>query len=373
MSSTAITKPYLILPKLIEQPTWGGDYIVQQKGWATRPTFHDKKIGQSYELYSGSLLAIDCTDSADERFGPEGSALTVKTITLADLIAQDPEAVLGQARKNLSLLIKFTQALGNSFQLHVKPGTEDPHWQPKPESWYFLEPGLATLGLQPNSDVANYQAVYIKIDQAMQQLSRQVLDKELTLVQARQQAHELVLRENPWQFVNKVTIPKHSLIDLSAGGLHHSWEDNSTESPLGNVVYEIQVDQTDEASTIRCFDQGKIKDDGTIRPIQIDDYFKFLDTNLGNNVPSSFFRHPKGNHLLSTKYYSLDIIDVQKDSKIIMPDSLCHLFVRDGNLRVKSNGQQLRMTTGHSCFIPAAAKSFLLTGPATVLMTYIKQ
>ncbi|MFA6099129.1 MAG: hypothetical protein WCV50_06365 [Patescibacteria group bacterium] len=368
-----LNQPYLIIPKFIEQPTWGGSFIAQLKGWDNRPEFKSKKIGQSYELSGQSFLAIDCTDSADERFGPEGSAISIKKVSISDLITQNPEAVLGEGRTNLSLLIKFTQALGNSFQLHVPPGIQHPHWQPKPESWYFLEPGLATLGLQPNIDVARYHAVCNKIDQAMQQLSGQVLDKLITIEQARKKAHELVRQENPWQFVNIVPIPKHSLVDLSAGGLHHSWEDNSDASPLGNVVFEIQADKMDEASTIRCFDQGKIKDDGTIRPLQINDYFDFLDTDPTRNVPESFFSKPRGKQLLSTKHYSLDIIEITKIKHLMLNGSFHHLFVRDGAVEVVCPGGRLRLSQGHSCLVPASIAGYSLQAnkPSVVLKTYL--
>src|SRR6185437_8295859 len=90
-------------------------------------------------------------DAVEVPTHPEGS------LHLADLVAENPEAVLGAAvvserGPQLALLIKYTQALGNSFQVHIKDGVTHPQWKPKPESWYYFEPGLITLGVKPGID-----------------------------------------------------------------------------------------------------------------------------------------------------------------------------------------------------------------------------
>src|SRR5260221_8991659 len=127
-------RPYLVIPKLIEQPTWGGTYIVEAKQWANKKELTGKKIGQSYELYDKSNLSLALTSSDDTFFGEIADPKQVKnqtspagTITISDLISTDPEAVLGKKNvatygPSMHLLLKFTQALGNSFQLHVADG-----------------------------------------------------------------------------------------------------------------------------------------------------------------------------------------------------------------------------------------------------------
>ena len=63
MSSNPLAKIYLIIPKLIEQPTWGGDYILNFKNWQNQDVFKGLKIGQSYELYSETKLRSDLDSS----------------------------------------------------------------------------------------------------------------------------------------------------------------------------------------------------------------------------------------------------------------------------------------------------------------------
>src|SRR5581483_2733550 len=132
-----------------------------------------------------------------------------------------------------------TQALGNSFQVHMKSDVTHPIWKPKPESWYFFESGIITLGAKPGIDWDAYKNISIAIDKEMQKLGKQVSAKELTYGEAKQRTAELLRTNDPWQFVNIVEVKKDRLVDLSSGGIHHSWEE-SEQLPHGNVLYEVQ-------------------------------------------------------------------------------------------------------------------------------------
>ncbi len=354
-------KPYLIIPKLIEQPTWGGEYIVAYKGWKGT-----KKIGQSYELYGKSKLAADITDTNDERFGPDLES----TVGLEDLVNENPGEMLGpeiaKQYGKMPLLIKFTQALGNSFQLHIKPGTIHPRWKPKAESWYYFEDGYISFGIKQGIDLELYKKVCIQINEKMMEL-RHSND-------AKAQAKAFIQKLNPWQFVNLHQVKKYDLVDLSAGGLHHSWEENFSIAPLGNVLYEVQQDVSDDEATIRSFDQGKFKEDGDIRPIHINDYFQFLDTSESANILDNAKRLPHGNNLLSTPVYKLDLLTVNKKVTESTGHSFVHLFVRDGDVDVSVGDTILHVGKGHSCFIPWAVQTFDVasrTYESVMLKTYV--
>ena len=64
--SPELDRPYLIIPLFIEQPTWGGSYIVSYKQIQDEE-LRARKIGQSYELYGGSILSLS-SSSADSQF-----------------------------------------------------------------------------------------------------------------------------------------------------------------------------------------------------------------------------------------------------------------------------------------------------------------
>ena len=142
-------RPYLIIPYLIEQPTWGGEYICKKKGWLEKQQLKGKKIGQSYELYSKTLLAANVTSSIDNGF-----FIDTKNTIPVSLFREDKPFPL----------IKFTQAKGNSFQLHIPQGVTDSHWHPKAESWYFFEKGKITFGIKQGKNMSQYKEVCLLID-----------------------------------------------------------------------------------------------------------------------------------------------------------------------------------------------------------------
>lgn len=371
----ALKRPYLIFPKLVEQPTWGGTYIVEYKNWHHKGDLGGRKFGQSYELAGSSLLAEDIFDSLDDSFTGDDQA--EKALSLKKLIAQDPQEVLGptiyEKYEGMPLLIKFTQALGNSFQLHKKSSAKSSRWISKAESWYYFEPGRITLGIRKGIDLTAYKACCKRIEETMSGMSEKVRSGAVFLEQGRSEVKKCIQKENPWQYVNAVDVPRDALIDLSGGGLHHSWEEDTT-STLGNILYEVQQDVADEDATIRSFDQGKIKDDGSIRAIHIDDYFRYLDPSETRNDPERAFVHPKGSTLLSTPYYSLDHIEVSDVQAVYMGASFHHLFVKEGQVEVVTLGSSIKVGKGHSCFIPHAVQSYTLrsAGRSVVLKTYIE-
>ena len=348
-------KPYLIIPKLIEQPTWGGDYIVRMKGWSKVKDFDGVRIGQSYELFSGSKLLSKITSTDDPKFiGELGSPDDSKVLN-------NPGYKEGEDFVNIRevtslddrvLLIKLNQSNGNSFQLHIKKDIHNQRWRPKPETWYYLEDGLVTFGIRRGVNLKDYKNACKSIEAKMKDLSSRIRNNDLSLNDARLQSEEFIRKINPWQYVNLHIIKKHSVVDPSAGGIHHSWEEDIENHPLGNVLYEIQKDVMDPVSTIRSFDKGKIKDDGTIREIHIDDYFKYLDTDTENNDIGKISQEKKGSSLIKNEDYVLDIFEIETEMKDKTNGSYSHLFVREDKIKVEAEDGSVVLSAGHSCFIP---------------------
>ena len=374
-------KPYLIIPKFIEQPTWGGTYISGFKNWQDKP-FANKKIGQSYELYSQTLLT-NIPDSNDPTFEPELDVAPRHSFAIDELIGVDPEKVLGinsikKFGEKVNTLIKFTQAKGNSFQVHVKEGTENTSWLPKPESWYYFEEGLATLGLSDVKKIEEYNASATRIAAEMDRISSAIKSGQLLLDEAKKQAANLIIQENIYQYVNTVVVPKDAVIDIHAGGIHHSWEENDAKYPNGNIVYEVQLEAMDDASTLRSFDKGKIKDDGSVRPVQVEEYFTYIDASEKTNNPQTFLSHGKKltetvTELFNTPYYQLHqtVLTGTRDMKA--SNSFQHIFVHDGTVIIESEQNKLTVGRGHSAFIPASCDYRLtsLNTPAILLTTFI--
>jgi mannose-6-phosphate isomerase class I len=374
-------KPYLISPTLIPQPTWGGTYIVEEKGWDTRSELKDVKIGQSYELYGKSWLDTEETDSRNDTFGPEiGSNIKQdkKHVNIETCIKDNAVAILGEdiAQKfaKIPILIKFTQALGNSFQLHVRNKDTSQRWKPKPESWYFFQEGYITLGLNTKTSVFEYKNVCLAIDKKMRELSAGVRADLLPIEDARHEAIEYIKTKNPWKYINRIHTQKNACIDLSAGGIHHSWEEDPNNSK-GNILYEVQADVSDDESTLRSFDQGKIKDDGSIRQLTIDEYFTYIDTDKEKNDVQTLLKQPTGTHIFKTDYYTMDLLHVSKKEIHQTSGSFCHLFAREGDFTVSTDAGSIYVSQGHSCFVPHACQEFEIaseSGMSQVLKTYVE-
>ncbi len=386
-------RPYIVIPNLIEQPTWGGDYIVEFKRMS-QPELRGKKIGQSYELYEFSnLSSLDSTvGSASFELGnptnPQESTQHLvshdRSVAITDLIETDPEGVLGTRYTKVfgprvKTLIKFTQALGNSYQIHVqKPsGT----WLPKPESWYYFEPGLITLGTKTGVNWSAYESVCRQINETAKTLSERARTGAITVEEAQRLLADFVSAHDPQEFVNVLRIEKNQGVDLSDCGLHHSWEE-AEDLPLGNVLYEVQESVYDDVSTIRSFDKGKMKADGSIRPVQIDEYFAYIDRSQDANDPA--------NHMIKTKTdsaeqkqltfsnsrYVMDQLIVKNPYQEILTDTFHHIFVKDGAIELSTTDGELILTKGYSAFIPAKVGTYQLkttteAGEATILRTYL--
>ncbi len=376
-------RPYLVIPKLIEQPTWGGTYIVETKAWQDMPGLSGRKIGQSYELYEKSNLSL-ITDTRDPKFTGELSdnksvetqSTVPNSVSISSLISEGPEAVLGARIVSsygavMPLLLKFTQALGNSFQLHIPDGMKHPKWKAKPESWYYFEPGLITCGVRKGVDWDAYKSAVTALDAKMQEISAAVRANTMSFEQAKRDIAGLIKTYDPLQYVNTVRVPKDTLIDLSPCGIHHSWEEDLNSIPLGNVLYEIQLNRMDDESTIRAYDKGKMKPDGTLRPLQIDEYFEFADRSNEANDPQTHMRKPRlvrkdggitYERILETKYYSMDRVRMQGTAGDFSEsiDTFRHVFVRAGSVTLTSGGHTLAVTAGHSAFVPASCRTYVI-------------
>jgi mannose-6-phosphate isomerase class I len=391
-------KPYIIVPNLIEQPTWGGQYIAKHKQIKNK-AITSKKIGQSYELYEHTNLSLKKSSKTNPTIemgdskNPQQAKLYAtndKPLPINQLIKQDPTKVLGSNSiklfgPSMKTLVKYTQAKGNSYQIHVKKKTG--RWLPKPESWYFFKPGLVTLGVKASTDWVQYQSTCFNISQLSLDLSKQVKSKTLSLESARKKLQSFIKANNPEKFVNKLKIKSDQAIDLSSCGIHHSWEENSLITPIGNIVYEVQENVYDNSSTLRSFDKGKIKDDGSVRELQLDDYFKYIDRSKTANNPQSLLvktiNIPSRDGMYSTskifrsKSYSMNQINFKGTYQDQTKNSFHHLFVKSGQLTLKTNQVILTLTSAFSVFIPASTGSYELFStnsagkPTVVLKTFI--
>ncbi len=368
----AITRaPWQVQDELIEQPSWGGRYILDLKGLSEDPQWSGKKVGQSYEFAKASKLVDPHTGTAH---------------ALVDLIAQDKIGLLGQAvvdkyGADVSLLIKLTQAKGNSFQVHLPEGKHLGHWQPKPEAWFYLAPGLYTFGLKPGTSFEAYARVLHTIDDEMQRLSTEVKAGKRTVGNARQQVQERIQTLDPYAYVNRVEAQTDDLIDLTPGAIHHSWEQDDARFPNGNLVYEVQIDVPDNLCSMRGFDKGKFLDDGSVRPTHVADYLAALGQDAEHNDLSRHLRKPqtleessgcKTESLFRTPYFNLDRLTINPGGALeqSLQYGFHHLFVHQGTAKI---GERT-LEQGRSYVLPAGLDAYTVEAtetPAVLLKTFL--
>ena len=354
--------PWQVQDELIEQPSWGGRYIIDLKGLGDDPQWRDKKVGQSYELARASKLIDPKTGTAH---------------AFLDLIAQDKVGLLGQVvvdkyGADVSLLIKLTQAKGNSFQVHLPEGKELGHWVPKPEAWFYLAPGLYTFGLKPGASFEEYGRVLHTIDDEMQKLSGEVKAGKLTVDEARAQAQARIQTLDPFASVNMVEAQTDDLIDLTPGSIHHSWEQDDVKFPNGNLVYEVQIDVPDNLCSMRGFDKGKFLDDGGVRPTHVADYLATIGRDAEHNDLSRHLRKPhvlaerdgcKTESLFRTPYFNLDRLTINPNGSLeqSLSDGFHHLFVHQGTAQIGDT----TLAQGRSYVLPAALGAYTVEATDT--------
>jgi mannose-6-phosphate isomerase class I len=388
---------YKVIPILIEQKTWGGEYITASKNISS---LREVKIGQSYEisaenmLYVGdeSLFEVGSADSGDRVMH---GLVEGELISLKNLVRKFPDRVLGE--KSISmfgsifpLLIKLNQSLGNSFQLHIPYEKEKSRVREfvnenpfasvshaggrlaKPESWYFLKPGYVSLGIREDIDPDEYQQTCKLVELTIHEISKRVRSGVTSIESARTEIAAFLTEHDPHRYVNLLHLEKGDIVDLAMGGIHHSWEDDGVPGGLGNIVYEIQLNRKDPISTIRAYDQGKIAPDGRYRKLNIDEYFEYLETDPKFNDPKTHIQkkrlqkdtpNAKEYSLVSNQFYQLKRFDLTDSYTIDRMESFHHLYVHSGEIWLKTTEKEIHLHRGESAFVP------MMTGQYEIIPT----
>jgi mannose-6-phosphate isomerase class I len=363
--------PWQVQDELIEQPSWGGRYIIDLKGLSDDAQWQGKKVGQSYELSKESKL-IDPGN---------GQAVALKNLIMQNAVALLGQPVLDAHGSDLSLLIKLTQAKGNSFQVHLPEGKTLGHWVPKPEAWFYLAPGLYTFGLKAGTDYTAFSHILHTIDEEMHRLSEEVKSGRRTVEDARAQSQQRIQTLDPYAYINIVDADTDDVIDLTAGGIHHSWEQDDARFPDGNLVYEVQLDVPDELCSMRGFDKGKFLDDGGVRPTHVTDYLATVEQDPAHNELSRHIRKPqviedlgdaKTEMIFHTPYFNLDRLTVASSANLrqSLAGGFHHLFVHQGSAKVG----ELTLAQGRSYVLPASMGEYTLQvgdAEAILLKTYL--
>ena len=147
---------------------------------------------------------------------------------------------------------------------------------------------------------------------------------------------------------------------------------------------KMQSKNLSKPDELRNFDKGKIGIDGSIRSVQINEYFSAIDRSAELNDPENHIVQPiiatktdeyTLEHLLDNRHYKLDRLtlhglDTSFGEQIARYK---HLFVKNGRVAVTAGETTIAVTAGHSCFISAAATNYTVANHADhseILVSY---
>ena len=208
--SLDLDRPYLVIPRFIEQPTWGVHIL-----------FHINKFKTKNCALAKLAKVMSCMEV--RFYPPLHPRLTLNSkatlLSIIRVVASPLSPVISNCRgprrpkpvpnagiffspQTMPLLIKFTQALGNSFQIHVKKSQKQSRWKPKPESWYYLEDGVITYGIKKGAGMEEFKRVCLAIEEKMIALSTSLKIGALSYGRAKEKAESFIKSVNPWRFVN---------------------------------------------------------------------------------------------------------------------------------------------------------------------------
>ena len=363
-----LEEPIFCEAEIIEQPTWGGTAILEKKGLLDDPAWRGKKVGQAFENHA--YLPVN---------PPDGWTVSILDVSLVlgepflGPVAWRTVPAMGQLRKD-------TEAYGNSFQMHLA----EPKWItrgdrptlliPKSEAMRYLDkPGLLSCGIKcrTEEDWRDYETRLRNIEAGMLELSSRALAGELSLDDAKVNAQQLILDNNPYLWVNLLVPRPEEVVDFSSPRRHHNWEENNdttrelfsaagidlarldglTVNKLDEIQIGLYVDLTgtaikqqpislvdfarlsltqkrervvvltDDNSSIRGFDKGKFKAGGTLRPLDVDTYFDNIDRTPEANIPEQAIVKPEVQRLdggtirrygFDTSMYAFTVIETSK-------------------------------------------------------------
>jgi hypothetical protein len=441
-----LEEPIACEAELIEQPTWGGTAILEKKGLRDDPVWRGKKVGQAFENHAQLPVRL-----------PDGWTVSILDVSLVlgepflGPVAWRTVPAMGQLRKD-------TEAYGNSFQMHLA----EPAWIdragrptlliPKSEAMRYLDkPGLLSCGLKCRTDAewADYERRLRNIGAGMGELSSKVLAGRLDLLEAGRGARRLILDNNPYVWVNLLIPRPEEVVDFSTPRRHHNWEENNEATrelfaAAGfdlarlqgldvNKLDEIQVGLyidlagtavhqkpislaefaglnlirkrervivlTDDNSSIRGFDKGKFKADGSLRPLDVDTYFAYIDRRPEANIPERAIVKPDVRRLaegtirrydFATGMYAFTVLETSKPNPgrefsrsfhgrfSAATDSYHHIYADRGPVLItfESGREPAELRQGYSVFLSGSMGEYginpLAAGrSATVAVTYV--
>jgi mannose-6-phosphate isomerase len=309
---------------ILKERIWGGEKL---KNILNKP-ITSKITGESWELSTveGDVSVVANGDLAGK--------------SLNNLIDSNPEELLGTAvykrfGKQFPLLFKYLDAREDlSIQVHPNDELAKKRHNSfgKTEMWYVLqadEDSKLIVGFKENSNAAEY------IENLKNKTLLSILDN--------------------------VKVKVGDVFFLETGTVH--------AIGAGLVIAEIQ--QTSDI-TYRLYDFDRVDAAGNHRELHVDLALDAINYNKIDTKKSYNSTLNQSNTIVDCPYFTTNFLPL--DGKIGVNktgNSFTVYMCVDGNFEIESNNTKFQYKKGDTVLIPAALKSFIVNGKASILEIYI--
>lgn len=309
---------------ILKERIWGGEKL---KTILNKP-ITSKITGESWEL---------STVEGDVSIVSNGE---LKGKTLMELIVETPNELLGtkvheRFGKQFPLLFKYLDAREDlSIQVHPndKLAKERHNSFGKTEMWYVMQ-----------ADADSRIIVGFKENSSKEEYLKHLKDNTLVSI------------------LDNVKAKAGDVFFLETGTVH--------AIGAGLVVAEIQ--QTSDI-TYRLYDFDRVDAQGNKRELHVDLALDAINYNKVNTQKEYDSKTNTSNVVVDCPYFTTNFIPLESDTEISKSSETFTVYMCiDGSFEIEYDGFKHTYIKGDTVLIPAAIRSFVLNGKASILEIYI--
>ncbi len=311
----------LIFEPILKDRIWGGTKLETDLGKTNLPT---RTTGESWEL-----SAVEGDVSVVREGIYAGKPLT-------ELLEKYPEEILGtkvhkQFGTQFPLLFKFLDAREDlSIQVHPNDELAKKRHNSfgKTEMWYVMQ-----------ADEGSRIIVGFKQKSSAEEYLKHLEDKNLI------------------EILNEVPPKKGDVFFLETGTIH--------AIGAGIVIAEIQ--QTSDI-TYRIYDWDRVDANGKSRELHVEQALDAMNYNTTDTQKQYSKEANTSNVMVDCPYFTTSFLPLEGTAEMAKDGSSFTVYIcTEGEFAVENDGEKYNYSKGDTILIPAALKSFKLTGKATLL------
>ena len=288
-------------------------------------------IGESWEI---SDISGDASVVAEGPF--EGNTLSeMIEVYMEELVG---EKIFNKFGQEFPLLIKFIDAQDNlSVQVHPndKLSSERHHSYGKTEMWYVVD-------CKPEAEL------YLGFNRKVTRDEYQARVDDGTLM----------------EIMKSYKVKPGDAFFIPSGEIH----------AIGTGIVIAEIQQTSDI-TYRVFDFNRVDDKGDSRELHTElalDAINFGEPYADVDITPTFEKN-KAIKMQSCKYFSTNVIELSGAiacdySKL---DSFVIYIALEGDMIVKYDGGEMKLTKGESMLIPASSENITLSGSGKIIEVFV--